>query len=206
MIDYQIERHGTGSLYCITLWPAQWTVAMQWPGKRALILFHQESRCTEKLNIVKFRAPLGESGLHKKGQTADFSLCVYSALAQYVWDYCQAQLEVVHFSKNNFSKNSKNDIQFFEKFRKISKKIEKISTSHFVLFKPLFLVQTSIIALYMYEYFNEVLNFQCWISKLSEKKSKTFWAMHGKATMHMESNFGLLLCPKSIKNGQIGLD
>jgi hypothetical protein len=29
--------------------------------------------------------------------------------------------------------------------------------------------------------------------------------MHGKATMHMESNFGLLLCPKSIKNGQIDL-
>jgi hypothetical protein len=27
--------------------------------------------------------------------------------------------------------------------------------------------------------------------------------MHGKATMHMKSNFGLLLCPKSIKNGQI---
>jgi hypothetical protein len=63
-------------------------------------------------------------------------------------------LEVVHFSKN-----SKNDIQFFEKFRKKSKKLEKISTTHFVLFKPLFLVQTSIIALYMNEYFNEVLNF-----------------------------------------------
>jgi hypothetical protein len=30
--------------------------------------------------------------------------------------------------------------------------------------------------------------------------------MHGKATMNMESNFGLLLCPKSIKNGQIDLD
>jgi hypothetical protein len=29
-----------------------------------------------------------------------------------------SELEVVHFSKNNFSKNSKNDIQFFEKFRK----------------------------------------------------------------------------------------
>jgi hypothetical protein len=37
----------------------------------------------------------------------------------------EIQLEVDHFSKNNFSKNSKNDIQFFEKFRKISKKIEK---------------------------------------------------------------------------------
>jgi hypothetical protein len=34
-----------------------------------LILIHQESRCTEKLNLVKFRAPFGEAGLHKKGQT-----------------------------------------------------------------------------------------------------------------------------------------
>jgi hypothetical protein len=34
-------------------------------------------------------------------------------------------LEVVYFSKNNFSKNSKNDIQIFENFRKFSKKIEK---------------------------------------------------------------------------------
>jgi hypothetical protein len=33
-----------------------------------LILIHQESRCTEKLNIV-FRAPFGEAGLHKKSQT-----------------------------------------------------------------------------------------------------------------------------------------
>jgi hypothetical protein len=30
--------------------------------------------------------------------------------------------------------------------------------------------------------------------------------MQGKATMHMESNFGLLFCPKSIKNIQIDLD
>jgi hypothetical protein len=36
-----------------------------------LILIHQESRCTEKLNIVKFRAPFGEAGLHKKGQTVE---------------------------------------------------------------------------------------------------------------------------------------
>jgi hypothetical protein len=42
------------------------------------------------------------------------------------------------------------------------------------------------------------LNFQCSISKLSEKKSKTFGAW--------KSNFGLLLCPKSIKNGQIITD
>jgi hypothetical protein len=78
----------------------------------------------------------------------------------------ESQLEVVHFSKNStngiqffekFRKISKN----FEKFRKISKNFEKISNTHFVFFKPLFLVQTSIIALYMNEYFNEVLNFQC---------------------------------------------
>jgi hypothetical protein len=36
-----------------------------------IILIHQESRCTEKLNIVKFRAPFGEAGLHKKGQTVE---------------------------------------------------------------------------------------------------------------------------------------
>jgi hypothetical protein len=35
------------------------------------ILIHQESRCTEKLNLVKFRAPFGEAGLHKKGQTVE---------------------------------------------------------------------------------------------------------------------------------------
>jgi hypothetical protein len=33
------------------------------------------------------------------------------------------RLDVVHFSKNIFSKKSKNSNQFFEKFRKISKKI-----------------------------------------------------------------------------------
>jgi hypothetical protein len=40
---------------------------------------------------------------------------------------CRAGLhvEVVHFSKNNFSKNSTNDIQFFKKIRKNSKKFEK---------------------------------------------------------------------------------
>jgi hypothetical protein len=39
-------------------------------------------------------------------------------------------LEVVYFSKNNFLKNSKNNIQFFEKLKKIEKKI----TTQFVLF------------------------------------------------------------------------
>jgi hypothetical protein len=47
-----------------------------------LILNHQESRCTENHNIVKFRALFGDAGLHKKGQTADFTLC--SACAQYL--------------------------------------------------------------------------------------------------------------------------
>jgi hypothetical protein len=36
-----------------------------------LILIHQKSRCTEKLNLVKFCAPFGEAGLHKKGQTVE---------------------------------------------------------------------------------------------------------------------------------------
>jgi hypothetical protein len=42
-----------------------------WFSISRLILIHQESRCTEKLNIVKFRAPFGEAGLHKKGQTVE---------------------------------------------------------------------------------------------------------------------------------------
>jgi hypothetical protein len=49
-----------------------------------LILNHQESRCTENHNIVKFRTLFGEAGLHKKGQTADFTLCAHSACAQYL--------------------------------------------------------------------------------------------------------------------------
>jgi hypothetical protein len=55
------------------------------PKKRIelkLILNHQESRCTENHNIVKFRTLFGEAGLHKKGQTADFTLCAHSACAQ----------------------------------------------------------------------------------------------------------------------------
>jgi hypothetical protein len=35
-------------------------------------------------DIVKFRALFGEASLHKKGQTADFTLCVYSVPAQYL--------------------------------------------------------------------------------------------------------------------------
>jgi hypothetical protein len=49
-----------------------------------LILNHQESRCTENHNIVKFRALFGEAGLHKKGQIADFTLCAHSACALYL--------------------------------------------------------------------------------------------------------------------------
>jgi hypothetical protein len=56
---------------------------------------------------------------------------------------------VVHFSKNIFSKNSKNSNQFFKHFRKISKffeKIEKKFTTQFVLFDHFFWFKTSIIA------------------------------------------------------------
>jgi hypothetical protein len=44
-----------------------------------LILNHQESH-----DKVKFRALFGDASLQKTGQRADFTLCVYSALAQYL--------------------------------------------------------------------------------------------------------------------------
>jgi hypothetical protein len=44
---------------------------IMWSLVLKLILNHQESLCTEKLYIVKFRAPFDEAGLHKTGQTAE---------------------------------------------------------------------------------------------------------------------------------------
>jgi hypothetical protein len=56
-------------------------------------------------------------------------------------------LDVVHFSKKSNSKNSKNSNQFFLKFQKKSKKIEKNSSTRFVLSNHCFCFKTSIIAL-----------------------------------------------------------
>jgi hypothetical protein len=79
---------------CVSVWHI---FLLLWPVFLKLILNHQESRCTENNNIVKFRALFGEASLHKKGKQQNCLLCVLTVHVLSISQYRPGQTTIYWF-------------------------------------------------------------------------------------------------------------